>query len=140
MGTNNPSGGQQNSVWRQFRGRLYSRLGEKRLGELDLIGLLNTCHVFLAVLKSFGSAPAQQQAKLDVLKNFYHMILNTFARIKNINKIDHILALSSAASSTTTLTMSTAAQARLNTVKAIATMKFVALRLVISTIRFFFNY
>ena len=126
---NNPSGGQQNSVWRQFRGRLYSRLGEKRLGELDLIGLLNTCHLFLAVLKSFGSAaPVQQQAKLDVLKNFYHMILNTFARIKNMNKIDHILALSSAASSTTTLTMSTAAQTRLNTVKAIATMKFVALR------------
>lgn len=119
-----------NAVWRQFRGRLYSRLGDKRLSELDLNGLLNLSYLFLVVLRSFTSSTSSSslQNKLDVLKNFYHLTLNAFGRVKNLHKIDHVLALSSSTAANSSISMTTAVQAKVNTVKAIATIKFIALR------------
>lgn len=123
-------------VWRQFKGRLYTRLHDKRITELDVAGLINVCYLFFTLIKSFSTStspsPNVSQLKFEQCENFYR-ILNVFARSKNLNKIDHVLSLSAASNAASSISMSSVAQAKINALKVISTMKFVALRLCFET-------
>lgn len=125
-------------VWRQFKGRLYTRLHDKRIAELDLNGLVNVSHLFFVLIKCFGSCASSSsssssinmnQLKYEQLENFYR-ILNVFIRAKNLHKIDSILALSSTSvQSNASISLNSIIQAKINTIKIICNLKFVALRL-----------
>ena len=120
------------SVWRTFKGRLYTRLHDKRIGELDLSGFINLAYLFLVLIKCFsGSATLaiESQLKYEQLENYFR-ILNVFLKAKNLQKIDQILSLNtSLATNQSSTTASSLFSAKLNAIKTIFTTKFVALRL-----------
>ncbi len=40
-----------NTVWRTLKGRLYTRLHDKRVGELDSTGLVNLTSLFIVIIR-----------------------------------------------------------------------------------------
>jgi hypothetical protein len=60
-----------NTVWRTFKGRLYTRLHDKRIAELDLNGFLNLAYLFFVIIKSFSNSSSMQtnQLKYEQVSN-----------------------------------------------------------------------
>lgn len=114
-----------NLVWRQFKGRLYTRLHDKRIAELDLTGIINISHLFFILIKSFSKSTSitVTQLKFEQVENYFR-ILNVFINSKNMQKLDTILSLSNTSSLSTSLI-----NAKTNAIKTFTNMKFVALRL-----------
>ena len=119
------------AAWRTFKGRLYTRLHDKRIGELELNGLLNLAYMFFALIKSFDSSSfIIVQLKYEQVENYFR-ILNTFVKAKSLDKLDSILLLSSSSMSSANLSisMSDKVLAKTNAIKAIINTKFTTLRL-----------
>ena len=129
VGVNQTSGP---AAWRTFKGRLYTRLHDKRIAELELNGLLNLAYLFFALIKSFDSNSfIIVQLKYEQVENYFR-VLNTFVKAKSLDKLDSILLLSSSASmssSNLSISMSDKVLAKTNAVKAIINTKFTTLRL-----------
>lgn len=113
--------------WRTFKGRLYTRIHDKRIADLDLNGLVNLAYLFYALIKCFNFISLNSsQLKLDQLEN-YLRILNVFIKSKNLSKLDSILVLSGSSSTSSSSANST--QSRTNALRTILNSKFTALRL-----------
>lgn len=111
------------SAWRTFKGRLYTRLHDKRISEFDLTGIINLSYLFFVLIKSFSSnSLVISQLRFDQLENFYR-ILGVFIKSRNLEKLDAILWLSSQHS------VSDKVVAKTNALKSIMNAKFTALRL-----------
>ena len=115
------------SVWRTFKGRLYTRLHDKRIAELDLTGFINLGYLYFVLIKCFSESTllSDSQLKYEQLENFFR-ILNVFTKAKNLEKIENILSLSANQASNTGSTGNSSA--KLNAIKTILNTKFVALR------------
>lgn len=114
----NSSSSGSNAAWRTFKGRLYTRLHDKRIAELDLNGFVNLAYLFFTLIKCFSSPSlAVNQIKFEQIENFFR-ISNIFIKSKNLEKIESILCLNSSS-----LTNKSSA------VKTIMNTKFTALRL-----------
>ena len=76
-----------NNAWRAFKGRLYTRLHDKRITELDMNGIVNVAYLFYVLVKCFGfSSLASSQLKFDQLENYFR-ILNVFLESKKLTKV-----------------------------------------------------
>ena len=115
------------SVWRTFKGRLYTRLHDKRIAELDLTGFVNLAYLFFVLIKCFSGSSllSESQLKYEQLESFFR-ILNVFTKTKNLQKVESIFSLTSYQ---TANSASGNSSAKLNAIKAILNTKFVALRL-----------
>ena len=126
------SGHSNGAVWRTFKGRLHTRLHDKRIAELDLSGFINVAYLFCALIKCFSGSTllAECQLKYEQLEGFYR-ILNVFVKTKSLHKLESILSLNAATSSQTSAPSTTTANssAKLNAIKTIFSTKFAALRL-----------
>ncbi|CAF0881111.1 unnamed protein product [Brachionus calyciflorus] len=123
----NNNNNQVNLVWRQFKGRLYTRLHDKRITELDMSGLLNVSYMFFILIKCFtlpNPSLAISQLKYEQIENYFR-ILNVFIKSKNMDKIESILGLNNSNVSYS----STVTSAKINAVKSFMNMKFIALKL-----------
>jgi hypothetical protein len=116
-----------NLVWRQFKGRLYTRLHDKRITELDLNGMLNVAYLFFVIIRCFSNSASlnTNALKSEQIENYFR-ILNIFLKSKNLQKIDQILPNvtnnQNSASSNMLLIKS-------NAINEIFNTKFVALKL-----------
>jgi hypothetical protein len=76
-----------NNVWRTFKGRLYTRLHDKRIADLDLNGIVNVAYLFNVLIKCFSlSNLTSSQLRLDQIENYFR-ILNVFVNSKNLLKV-----------------------------------------------------
>ncbi len=124
--SNATSSGSTSAAWRTFKGRLYTRLHDKRVSELDLTGIVNLAYLFFTLIKSFSSAsPAISQLRFDQMEN-YMRILGVFIRSKNLERLESILMLSSAGQTTSA---SDKIQARIEAVNLLLNTKFAVLRI-----------
>ncbi|RNA43492.1 MMS22-like [Brachionus plicatilis] len=125
-GSMSSSSGSSNLVWRQFKGRLYTRLHDKRIAELDMSGFLNISYLFFTLIKCFSNSAdlVTSQLKYEQFENFFR-ILNVFIKSKNMNKIEHVLSLNSSNVSYSSVVTSSKA----NALKIFLNMKFLALKL-----------
>jgi hypothetical protein len=79
-----------NNSWRAFKGRLYTRIHDKRISELDLNGLVNLAYLFYVLIKCFSfSNLTSTQLKYDQLENYFR-ILNVFIKSKNLTKVNKL--------------------------------------------------
>ena len=118
VSTSSSSSSGSSAAWRTFKGRLYTRLHDKRIAELDLNGFVNLAYLFFTLVKCFNSPSlAISQLKFEQLENFFR-ISNIFIKSKNLEKIESILSLNSSSSTN-----------KSNAVKTIMNIKFTALRL-----------
>ena len=117
---------QTNLVWRQFKGRLYTRLHDKRIAELDMPGFLNITYLFFTLIKCFSSSSdlATSQLKYEQLENFYR-ILNIYIQSKSMNNLEYVLSLKNSNVSYSSVITS----AKVNALKTFLNMKFLALKL-----------
>lgn len=77
-----------NNSWRAFKGRLYTRIHDKRIAELDLTGLVNLAYLFYVLIKCFSFLNlTSTQLKYDQVENYFR-ILNVFIKSKNLNKVN----------------------------------------------------
>lgn len=122
----NSSTNQANLVWRQFKGRLYTRLHDKRIAELEMTGFLNISYLFFVLIKSFSNSNdlITSQLKYEQFENFFR-ILNVFKQSKNMNKLDNVLSLNNSNVSYTSVVTSS----KINGLKTFLNMKFLALKL-----------
>jgi hypothetical protein len=119
----NTENGAASSAWRTFKGRMYTRLHDKRISELDLTGIINLAYLFFVLIKSFNSnSLVISQLRFEQLENFYR-ILGVFIKAKSLEKLDSILWLSSQHS------VSDKIVAKTNALKSIMDAKFTAMRL-----------
>lgn len=118
--SNSSNIGATNTVWRTFKGRLYTRLHDKRIAELDMNGYINLSYLFFVLIKSFSNSISMvvNQLKYEQVESFFRL-MNVFIKSKNLNKIESILSSSSSSS--------------LNAIKTIFNTKFVCLRLWLET-------
>ncbi len=76
-----------NNAWRTFKGRLYTRLHDKRIADLDLNGIVNVAYLFNVLIKCFSlSNLTSSQLRLDQIENYFR-ILNVFVNSKNLLKV-----------------------------------------------------
>ena len=76
-----------NNGWRTFKGRLYTRLHDKRIADLDLNGIVNVAYLFNVLIKCFSlSNLTSSQLRLDQIENYFR-ILNVFVNSKNLLKV-----------------------------------------------------
>lgn len=80
-----------NNAWRTFKGRLYTRLHDKRIADLDMNGIVNVAYLFYVLIKCFGfSSLTSSQLRLDQLENYFR-ILNVFLKSKNLSKVKRFM-------------------------------------------------
>jgi hypothetical protein len=128
------------SSWRTFKGRLYTRLHDKRIGELDLCGIVNFSFIFFVLIKCFSGNESNQtsqltlnQLRFEQFENFIRM-LSVFSRSKNILKLDTILPLNQTTLNSTNqqqqhqISISTIS-AKTDAIKVLINVKFTALKL-----------
>lgn len=113
--TNQATSAATNLGWRQFKGRLYTRLHDKRVAELDLNGMINVAHLFFTLIKCFASNASSLMLKSDQVENYFR-ILNIFVKSKSLGKLEQILPQGSSGS-------------RSSAVVAIFNTKFAAMKL-----------
>jgi len=76
-----------NNAWRAFKGRLYTRLHDNRIVDLDMNGIVNVAYLFYVLLKCFSfSSLSSSQLKFDQLENYFR-ILNIFLKSKKLTKV-----------------------------------------------------
>jgi hypothetical protein len=123
------------SAWRTFKGRLYTRLHDKRIAELDLSGIINLAYLFFVLIKCFTSSALKasttttdldSQLKHEQFENFFR-ILNVFNQTKSLTKLENILSLNKTTSNNGS--SSSSSSAKLNAIKTIMKLKFAALGL-----------
>jgi hypothetical protein len=124
-----------NVVWRTFKGRLYTRLHDKRVAELDLNGILNVAFLFFVLVKSFSSFSVTiLQLKFEQLDSYFR-ILNVFTKAKNLDKLESSILASTTMASSSVSTLSSspstnnALMSKLNALKILTNTKFTMLRL-----------
>jgi hypothetical protein len=119
-----------NNVWRTFKGRLYTRLHDKRIAELDLTGMVNVGYLFFVLIKCFSNSLSINitQLKYEQFESFFR-VLNVFIKAKSLNKIDQLFSVSSSSSSSSDLIT-----AKTNASKILMNTKFAALRLWYDTV------
>ena len=130
MTSNQNAANATNLVWRQFKGRLYTRLHDKRIAELDLNGIVNVAYLFFVLIKCFSSSNSLTAISLkqEQLESYYR-ILNVFVKSKNLQKIDQILPIFSSFNSASSNSTSNMISNRMNAITGIFNTKFVALKL-----------
>jgi hypothetical protein len=118
-----------NLVWRQFKGRLYTRLHDKRITELDLNGIINVAHLFFVLIKSFSTSNslAAIALKSEQLESYFR-ILNMFVKARNLRTIEQILPIFGSNSANSSLSSNTISN-RSNAIMGIFNTKFVAIKL-----------
>lgn len=118
-----------NPAWRTFKGRLYTRLHDKRIAELDLAGILNVSYLFYILIKCFSlTSLSSTQLRYEQVESYFRL-LNIFIKSKNLQKLDAILMLSSSISASSSSSSSNANQIKTNACKILLNCKFTALRL-----------
>ena len=131
---NNNASTSTNNAWRTFKGRLYTRLHDKRIAELDLSGLANLAYLFFVLIRCFSvsTSLATTQLKFEQIENYFR-ILNVFTKTKSLDKIANILPLSNLASTSSSSNQlnfsSSAVTSKTNAIKTLLNTKFAALRL-----------
>jgi hypothetical protein len=120
-----------NLVWRQFKGRLYTRLHDKRIAELDLNGIINVAHLFFVLIKSFSTSSSLTAIamKSEQLESYFR-VLNIFVKARNLKTIEHILLIFNNNSNSTNSNLSSnTISNRMNAIIGIFNTKFVAIKL-----------